>query len=243
MLSILGLFLILTIGMFVIRIAATALELTGLPYDIAAFQSLSAFTGTGFTTGESEGIVGHPMRRKIVRWLIIIGSIGVSTSLTTLMIAFAGQSEGIVKERLILLVAGVIIFQFLVRSEFLHDIIKRIIKKFLIHRKAAFIADFYEVLGIKHGHSVSKIKIDEGSWMHGKKIKDLGLDQEGTTILVVEKYHALDDKETIFFGAPTPDTMLEVGDLLTVYGITDSCNCLSQRNLENGDEMHEMRKI
>jgi hypothetical protein len=47
---------------------------------VAAFQAQSAFSGAGFTTQESETIVTHPLRRRIVRLLILLGSVGISSS-------------------------------------------------------------------------------------------------------------------------------------------------------------------
>ena len=71
MIAIIGLFVILILALMVIRIGAIALELTGLSTDVAAFQAQSAFSGVGFTTSESESIVNHPVRRKIIRTLIL----------------------------------------------------------------------------------------------------------------------------------------------------------------------------
>jgi hypothetical protein len=66
MIAALTLFAVLTLSVLVIRTGAVALRLTGLPEEPARFQARSAFTGTGFTTSESEAIVNHPVRRRIV---------------------------------------------------------------------------------------------------------------------------------------------------------------------------------
>ena len=58
-----------------------ALEATGMERRKARFQALSAMTGTGFTTGEAESVVNHPKRRRIVTWLILMGTTGVLTLL------------------------------------------------------------------------------------------------------------------------------------------------------------------
>ncbi|MHC4256266.1 MAG: TrkA C-terminal domain-containing protein, partial [Planctomycetota bacterium] len=63
-----GLFLfiiVLVVSFIAVRIGAIAFQLTGLNWELAKFQALSCFTGTGFTTRESELIVGHGQRRKI----------------------------------------------------------------------------------------------------------------------------------------------------------------------------------
>ncbi len=50
------LLVILTFSVVVVRTAAVALRLTGMPADVARFQARSAFTGAGFTTSESEAV-------------------------------------------------------------------------------------------------------------------------------------------------------------------------------------------
>ena len=45
--------LVLFISVLAVRVATTALTLTGISRDLAQFQALSAFTGSGFTTAES----------------------------------------------------------------------------------------------------------------------------------------------------------------------------------------------
>ena len=52
---------IFTLSTIIVRIASTIMRLTGLPDNVARFQSLSAMTGTGFTTRESELIVNYPI--------------------------------------------------------------------------------------------------------------------------------------------------------------------------------------
>lgn len=88
MVSALSLLLILGISFFLIRLAAVALKLTGMPEQNARFQAVSALTGTGFTTTEAELIVNYPIRRKIIAWLMIFGNLGVISVISTLMISF-----------------------------------------------------------------------------------------------------------------------------------------------------------
>ncbi len=69
MLGIVGAFAIITtlgLSLVVARVAAKALILTGLDEGVAHFQARSAMTGTGFTTEESESVVNHPIRRRIL---------------------------------------------------------------------------------------------------------------------------------------------------------------------------------
>ena len=80
---------IFTISTILVRIASTIMRLTGLPDNVARFQSLSAMTGTGFTTRESELIVNYPIRRRVLLTLMIIGNIGLVSVVSTFVVAFS----------------------------------------------------------------------------------------------------------------------------------------------------------
>lgn len=88
MVAALSLLIIFAVSFFVVRLAAVALRLTGLPEQNARFQAMSALTGTGYTTTEAEMIVNYPIRRKIITWLMIFGNLGIVSVLSTLMISF-----------------------------------------------------------------------------------------------------------------------------------------------------------
>ena len=80
--------LIIVISAFIVKIAAVALNLTGLDEKRSFFQALSAFSGTGFTTRDSELVVSHDIRRRIIMFLMILGNAGLITVITTLMLSF-----------------------------------------------------------------------------------------------------------------------------------------------------------
>jgi len=80
------------VSFIIVRIGGFALQLTGIEPDIARFQALSAFSGTGFTTREAERVVGHRTRRRIVTILIILGNAGMVTVIATLVASFTQVS-------------------------------------------------------------------------------------------------------------------------------------------------------
>ena len=89
----LSIFVILSLSVFVIRLASVALRLTGLTNESARFQALSAFTGTGFTTREAETVVNYPVRRRVISLLMIIGNMGLVTVLATVVVSLV-RTEG-----------------------------------------------------------------------------------------------------------------------------------------------------
>ena len=68
--------LILVFSILITRVASIALTHTGLSRESSKFQARSAFTGVGFTTNESEKVVNHPVRRRILLLLMIPGKSG-----------------------------------------------------------------------------------------------------------------------------------------------------------------------
>ena len=78
------LFIIMILISFVIvRIGAIAFQLTGLEWSLAKFQSLSCFTGTGFTTQEAELITTDKQRRRIASVLMVLGNGGLVVMIAT----------------------------------------------------------------------------------------------------------------------------------------------------------------
>lgn len=88
------LLLIVFMSLLVSRIATVALMFTGLSKESARFQARSAFTGAGFTTSESELIVQHPVRRRIIMMLMFLGNAGLITVIATLMTGFIVIDSG-----------------------------------------------------------------------------------------------------------------------------------------------------
>jgi len=92
MLALFSFLIIIFLSLFIVRIGAIALEATGISKDVSEFESLSAFSGVGFTTKESEIIMGSSVRRKIIRVLMILGSAGLTTGVATLILTFLNDS-------------------------------------------------------------------------------------------------------------------------------------------------------
>jgi hypothetical protein len=67
----------------VIEIFVVLFRVTGLKLEISRFQVISLMTGTGFTTGESELILGHPVRRKLATFLILFGAFSLAVIISS----------------------------------------------------------------------------------------------------------------------------------------------------------------
>src|SRR5919202_5031770 len=105
MVALASVFIVVLVSLLITRVGTVALSLTGLSTESARFQARSAFFGVGFTTAEAESVVNHPVRRRIVLWLILLGNAGVISVIATLMLSFGGDA-GQKGFRLLVLFAG-----------------------------------------------------------------------------------------------------------------------------------------
>lgn len=90
----LTLFFLLAVSLTIVRSAGVALRVTGVPQPIARFQAISALTGAGYTTLESETLMRHPVRRRILMILMLTGHLGLVSLASTVILAVAA-TEGV----------------------------------------------------------------------------------------------------------------------------------------------------
>ena len=238
MIALFGLLTVVILSIIVVRIGAIALELTGLSPEVAAFQAQSAFSGVGFTTSESEVIVSHPVRRKIIRILILLGSVGITSSIATFILTFVGQTMETAVFRALILLLGLVVIYAFSRSNIIYRVMKILITKALERWTKIRVYDYEQVLGLGRGYTISRIVVKPDSWMGGRKLKDLKLDLEGILILAI--YRKVNGEEK-FIGAPKGDTVIQPGDVLICYGREDVSKGLSQRSKgAEGDREHEL---
>ncbi len=76
------------LSLLITRAATIALTVTGMARPSARFQARSALTGVGFTTTESESVVVHPTRRRIIMALMLVGNAGLVTALAGMLAGF-----------------------------------------------------------------------------------------------------------------------------------------------------------
>ena len=161
MVAAITLFAILTISVMFIRFAAMALRLTGLPEDVARFQARSAFTGAGFTTSESETVVNHPLRRRIMSMLMLIGNLGLVTVLATVIVSLVDTVEtdkSMVNQ--LGWIVGMLVLLWIVALNPLADRMMCAAVSWLLNRHSAFSGDApHLLLQMPAGHNVSEMRV------------------------------------------------------------------------------------
>jgi hypothetical protein len=211
-------------SMLIVRIGGVALEMTGMDPSIARFQSLSAFTGTGFTTREAEDIVRHPQRRKIASVLIMLGYAGVVTVIAS---AVRGAEGGFTERGWYTLAWAVILGLLLVL----------LYRLFLVQRVSAFIdanirkslqgslglepAKWEEILTAAQGWGIVRMEVPDSCFFAGMTLKQSRLRDEGMLVLAIERGNAV-------IPSPGPNTAILAGDILLAYGQTDRMEQMGQ---------------
>lgn len=235
--ALLTLFAILLFAILVYKGATIALRRTGVPRDVAGFQAVSALTSTGFTTSESEYVVNHPVRRRIIQFLMIVGSTGLSGGIATLVLAFIGQSTTGVLLRLGVLFTGLLILYVFAKSDSVDKVLTRILTWFLDKFTSIRVVGYEAVTGFGRGYIVANLRVTRESWLEGKTIKEAGLVDEG--VLVLGIYRRPRGVHAVYFGSPSPSDAILEGDELVLYGHEDTIENLSVRTKgPEGDKDH-----
>jgi hypothetical protein len=86
--ALISLIVIIALSMLVVRVGTVALTMTGLSWETASMQALSAYSGAEFTTEEAEETVAYPARRRVIKNLMRLGNVGLVTSVTSLVLSF-----------------------------------------------------------------------------------------------------------------------------------------------------------
>ncbi len=183
MLAIVSLLAIVTLSVVITRVATVMLTATGLSRDIARFQARSAFSGAGFTTNESESVVNHPVRRRIVLQLMLLGAAGVVTSLTSLLLSFTDATEQQTALRLVVLFGGLVGLRLLAGSRLVDRLLRRVTEWALRRFTSLNVHDYDKLLHIGDDFTVAELEPEDGSWLTGRRLDELRLRDEGIVVL------------------------------------------------------------
>lgn len=217
MLSIVSLLVVVVVSMLVVRTATVALTLTGLSRELSRFQARSAFTGAGFTTNESEKVVGHPVRRRIIMLLMLLGNAGIVTALSSLILSLVGAEDatgvaGSLGFRLTALLAGLAMIWAFAQSRWVDERLSELIAWALGRWTTLEVRDYARLLHLARDYAVVELQVREEDWLAERRLGDLRLDDEGVLVLGIES------PKRGFLGAPRGDTKTLPGETLLLYG-------------------------
>lgn len=218
--------LILSISFLVTKVATIALMHTGLSRQSAKFQARSAFTGVGYATQESESIVNHPLRRRIIMLLMLLGNAGIVSVVATLLLTMLDSSDNNnipIYARLGILIAGVILLSFIFNSKVVNRWLSRIINYGLQKYTKLNVKDYSGLLHLAGEYEISEIFVEKNDWLAEKRLAELELPKEGLFILGINR------KSGTYVGIPMHDTIIHPEDTLIIYGRASAIIRLSER--------------
>ncbi len=216
MIEVVSIFVVVLISMIIVRVGTAALILTGLSPDVASFQAFSAYTGTGFTTREAELVMSHPLRRKIIRILILLGNMGLASVVAALILSFGSTiSTTQLLVRIGVLVVLLVVLYILAQSKSLYNWMQKLFVGLLSRFTPLHIHDYYKLLEIERGFGIISFKVGEGSPLARKSLGELRLLEQGILVLGI---HRADGD---YLGAPHGGDRIQVGDRIICYGELD----------------------
>jgi hypothetical protein len=198
------------VSFIVVRIGGFALQLTGIEPEVARFQALSAFSGTGFTTREAERVVGHRIRRRIVTILIILGNAGMVTVIATLVASFT-QEGGYTWFfiRLAIIIGGIFgLYQLIMRS----NVSRRIpawLQRPVMNRILRGAPAAEEIFHVEKDWAISLVLIERSSKSIGLSVADITAEGDIEILSI--------DRTGTYLTRPNWDEKIEEGDRLLVY--------------------------
>jgi len=235
MLSIISLLFVLASSILVTRIATVALTHTGLSRESAKFQARSAFTGVGFTTEESEKVVNHPVRRRILLLLMLLGNAGVVTAVSSLIVSFVNvEGSSTLFWEVALLVSGILVLWLIANSSFVDRYLSNIISRIIKRYSSITIHDYSKLLHLAGDYQISEMYVGKGHWMAGETIASCAPREEGITVLGVTR------ESGDYLGVPDGETLIKRGDTLILYARAEVLSDLDDRkDSYQGDRQHE----
>lgn len=229
-----SLLVVVAISLLITRVATVILVATGMSRSTARFQARSAFTGSGFTTRESEDVVSHPVRRRVVMTLMLLGNAGIVAVASSLIIGFrsGGHTQWISIFELIVGLGALLV---LARSSWVDRRLTRLIRRLLERHTDLATRDLASLLDLTGHYAVGELHLEEEDWLVGRPLGELALRDEGIAVLGVTR------ADGSHVGIPGGWTVLGAGDTAVIYGRTEALDEIDRRPAGPvGDRSHEV---
>jgi hypothetical protein len=233
MTAVLSLLVVVTVSLLITRVATIALTATGLSAESARFQARSAFSGSGFTTTESEQVVRHPVRRRIVMWLMLLGNAGIVAVIASFLLTFLDPGGVDLWIRFVALGAGLAILWLLANSRWVDRRVSSITMAALRRWTDLDLRDYAALLHVGSDYVVTELVVSPDDWLADRDLDTLALRREGVIVLGVQRPNGT------YVGVPKGDTVIRPGDVLILYSRRGKVVDLDRRRRgRSGDQAH-----
>lgn len=233
MLAVLSLLMVATLFITATRVATIALVGTGMATEAANFQARSALMGVGFTTSEAEDVINHPVRRRIILWLMTFGNAGIITGVTSLLLGFINTDGIQAFSRATGLIAGLVLLLILTRLQALEKLLAKFTRWAIAQWTDLETRDLASLLRFSEDYGIIEMQARGDDWLVGRPLGRLHLPEEGVVILGLQRHNGP------FLGVPTGQTVIQAGDIVVAYGRLDHLQELDDRHADvDGDRRH-----
>ncbi|WP_226677921.1 TrkA C-terminal domain-containing protein [Mesobacillus jeotgali] len=206
--GILFIFIYLFIVFTVIEINTSIFVATGLDRKIARFQVISMLTGTGFTTGESELIIDHPVRRRLGAFLILFGAFSLAVIISAISNLL---TDNFYTMEIAYIAGGLLVLLFVLRAPFVQRIMGKKMQSELKENYELADLPISDVLLMDEDDEVREIAIKEDSQFAERTFDEI-VDKEDDVMLLFIRRGEINIRKKAY------DTKLEPGDKLVLYG-------------------------
>jgi TrkA-C domain len=215
MIPIITLLVVLFLSLLITRIATLALTHTGMSKQMARFQARSALSTCGFTTSESEKVMNHPIRRKIIMILMLLGNVGVITVLSSLILTFIHiDADSIpVYIKMLILFGGLVFLWGLSTNKWVEKNLAALIDFFLDRYTDLRTGNLHHLLHHYDDHKVVEFLLKPESSLIGQEVNKNTLKTQGVLVLGIRR------GDGTYIGFPENDIKFLENDLITVYGL------------------------
>lgn len=212
MTAVISLLVVIFVSLIITRVATIALAATGLSRESARFQARSALTGSGFTTAESEAVVRHPVRRRIVMMLMLLGSAGIAAAVGSIVLAFVEPDAADTWwQRIAVLTIGIGLLWAFASSPWVDRRITRITMWALERYTDIDVHDYANLLHLGGDYLITEFRVPPDHWLTDRDLEALQLRREGLILLGIRA------PDGTYHGVPKGDTVLRVDDTLVLY--------------------------
>lgn len=192
----------------IVEVSAIALKITGMDLHKARFQALSALVTVGYTTSDSEMVVQHPARRRIIMVLMVLGYLGTATIVTSLINILRHPLTllQVSTATMIILLAISVVFSRSLRVKLDRGIERQLARSNSLQKRPV-----EEVLRLDGQYGVAEVIIKAHSKWTGQTIASAKFRDRGIFIMAIER-------EKNFIHSPRGNETLMAGDKLILYG-------------------------
>jgi hypothetical protein len=153
---------------------------------------------------------------------MLFGSIGITGLIGSAVVTLA-RTEGSIWVPIVVLATGLILLWILTTWRPVDRFVNRFFERLLRRWTDLDTHDYHALLRLSDKYAIRRFTIRDGGALDGRSLADLVPRAQRVVLLSVER------RDGTYLGAPSLDTTLQGGDILTVYGQDETLDTMAAR--------------